>query len=49
LKGSLKYHSIEALHFSGSNGHHQIDRDTHETAGVLSTKIVRRKTDENLR
>jgi hypothetical protein len=30
------------------NLHHPIDRDSHETDGVLGTQVVRRKTGENL-
>jgi hypothetical protein len=28
--------------------HHSVERDSRKTDGVLGTKIVRRKTDENL-
>jgi hypothetical protein len=36
-------------HLSHFNDHHPIEHDSQETDRVLGTRIVRRKTDENLR
>ena len=46
LAGSEKAGLMRGLssHFSG---HHPIERDSHETDGVLGTRIVRRETYEN--